>query len=89
MHDKLLNRVLAATMRFFDVTPLGRILNRFSRDTSMLDSVVYVALSPHLHVARSCASTWLSLVPPCGTLVYINVAVSRASAWQFSPTSPA
>lgn len=33
LHDRLLAAVLAAPQRFFDATPAGRILNRFSSDT--------------------------------------------------------
>ncbi|KND00323.1 uncharacterized protein SPPG_04647 [Spizellomyces punctatus DAOM BR117] len=36
-HDSMLRRVLNAPMRFFEVTPLGRILNRFSKDISAID----------------------------------------------------
>lgn len=31
IHDRLLNVVMRGTIRFFTVTPVGRILNRFSR----------------------------------------------------------
>lgn len=32
LHDKLFRRLLVSPMRFFDTTPLGHILTRFSRD---------------------------------------------------------
>ncbi|XP_061771734.1 ATP-binding cassette sub-family C member 10 [Nerophis ophidion] len=37
IHDRLLQRVLKATVTFFDTTPLGRILNRFSSDVYGVD----------------------------------------------------
>ncbi|XP_035267041.1 multidrug resistance-associated protein 5 [Anguilla anguilla] len=37
LHDKLFRKVLHSPMAFFDTTPLGRILNRFSRDMDEVD----------------------------------------------------
>uniref|UniRef100_A0A8C7MT47 ATP-binding cassette sub-family C member 5 n=1 Tax=Oncorhynchus kisutch TaxID=8019 RepID=A0A8C7MT47_ONCKI len=37
LHDKLFHRLLLSPMRFFDTTPLGRILTRFSRDMDEVD----------------------------------------------------
>ena len=32
MHESLINRLMKTTLGFFDVTPIGRLLNHFSRD---------------------------------------------------------
>ncbi|RKO93599.1 P-loop containing nucleoside triphosphate hydrolase protein, partial [Blyttiomyces helicus] len=40
MHNNLLVSILGAPMRFFEVTPIGRILNRFSKDTDSVDNNV-------------------------------------------------
>lgn len=37
MHDHMLNAILRAPIRFFDSTPIGRILQRFSRDVEAVD----------------------------------------------------
>uniref|UniRef100_A0A671TU71 ATP-binding cassette, sub-family C (CFTR/MRP), member 10 n=1 Tax=Sparus aurata TaxID=8175 RepID=A0A671TU71_SPAAU len=37
IHRRLLDRVLKATMTFFDTTPMGRVLNRFSSDVYSVD----------------------------------------------------
>ncbi|NXR89260.1 MRP7 protein, partial [Hypocryptadius cinnamomeus] len=37
IHNRLLQRVLKATVTFFDTTPTGRILNRFSSDLYCVD----------------------------------------------------
>jgi len=37
IHDRAFTSVLACPMAFFDTTPLGRILNRFSTDVQKLD----------------------------------------------------
>ncbi|CAG8540389.1 15319_t:CDS:10 [Funneliformis mosseae] len=38
LYKILLNQVLRAPLRFFDTTPVGRILNRFSKDFETIDS---------------------------------------------------
>ena len=40
LHAAMLKRVSRAPMHFFDSNPLGRIINRFSKDTAMADSVI-------------------------------------------------
>jgi len=40
MHTVLLSAVFRLPMTFFDITPLGRILNRFSKDVDTCDNVL-------------------------------------------------
>jgi ATP-binding cassette subfamily C (CFTR/MRP) protein 4 len=44
MHDKMLNSVLQSKIRFFDLNPIGRIMNRFSKDLGNIDDVLPLAL---------------------------------------------
>ncbi|KAL0032002.1 hypothetical protein WJX77_000079 [Trebouxia sp. C0004] len=37
MHERLLSRVLTLPMAFFDSQPMGRLLNRFTKDTEAID----------------------------------------------------
>ncbi|XP_072049934.1 ATP-binding cassette sub-family C member 5-like [Amphiura filiformis] len=37
LHDKVFNKVVSCPMNFFDTTPSGRILNRFSKDMDEAD----------------------------------------------------
>ncbi|KAJ2722097.1 hypothetical protein GGI07_003539 [Coemansia sp. Benny D115] len=37
LHEKALSRVVQSPISFFDTTPMGRILNRFTRDIDSLD----------------------------------------------------
>lgn len=40
LHQVMLKGVLRAPMLFFDTTPLGRILGRFSRDVEIMDNTL-------------------------------------------------
>ncbi|CAG8506025.1 1335_t:CDS:10 [Funneliformis caledonium] len=54
LHSAILDKVLKAKLRFFDTTPIGRILNRFSKDMEVIDQT----LSPMaLFLIYSCVAT--------------------------------
>ncbi|XP_055069172.2 ATP-binding cassette sub-family C member 4 isoform X1 [Misgurnus anguillicaudatus] len=38
LHSRMFNCILRTPVRFFDINPIGRILNRFSKDIGQLDS---------------------------------------------------
>ncbi|XP_076459189.1 multidrug resistance-associated protein 1-like [Babylonia areolata] len=40
LHTAFLSNILRCPMHFFDVTPLGRIINRFSKDIDLIDNVL-------------------------------------------------
>ncbi|KAI5626170.1 multidrug resistance-associated protein 9, partial [Silurus asotus] len=40
LHDTMFRRILASPMSFFDTTPTGRIVNRFSKDQDEIDAAL-------------------------------------------------
>ena len=40
LHNDMLIRLLRAPMWYFDTTPLGRIVNRFSKDIDLIDNAI-------------------------------------------------
>jgi ATP-binding cassette, subfamily C (CFTR/MRP), member 1 len=44
LHNQLLERVLRLPVSFFDANPSGRIINRFSRDTEIMNAVLPLSL---------------------------------------------
>ncbi|CAF1022216.1 unnamed protein product, partial [Didymodactylos carnosus] len=62
LHYAILNGVLHAPMSFFDTTPLGRIVNRFSKDIDSVDSSLPNSLSLSLNTMISVAVTMIILI---------------------------
>ncbi len=49
LHSGMLKNILRSPMSFFDTTPTGRILNRFSKDIYTIDVAMPMTLSDSLY----------------------------------------
>jgi ABC-type multidrug transport system fused ATPase/permease subunit len=93
----LCGAVMAAPMWFFDSTPVGRLVNRFSRDVYSVDESlpfmlnIFLAQSAGLFgtlavIAYSTSGVFLVALPPLGLLYYkLQVDVARASLPRLCP----
>ncbi|ORZ19904.1 multi drug resistance-associated protein MRP [Absidia repens] len=82
LHSEMLDSVIRSPMSFFDTTPLGRILNRFSKDQHTVDEILPRSFGSYFRVLFSVMATvgiiafstpfFLVLVIPLG-FIYLYV----------------
>ncbi|XP_067674526.1 multidrug resistance-associated protein 1-like [Haliotis asinina] len=81
IHAKMLYNILRSPMSFFDTTPIGRIVNRFSRDVETVDNNLPGVLRMWINCVFSVMGTlivisystpiFLSVIVPLGILYYL------------------
>jgi ABC-type multidrug transport system fused ATPase/permease subunit len=62
MHKKMLDSILGAPVRFFERTPVGRVLNRFTKDLSTIDGECLNNISSVAHILLGIATTFLLII---------------------------
>ena len=85
LHKQLLYNVLRSPVLFFDITPLGRIINRFSKDVDSIDSIIPKTLTWCIKISVDVTATvfvisystpiFLSVLLPL-TVIYFFVQVT-------------
>ncbi|KAK2141833.1 hypothetical protein LSH36_1034g00008 [Paralvinella palmiformis] len=91
LHNSLLHNILRLPMTFFDVTPSGRIVNRFSKDIDTIDTIISDVLESWMDCLLRVGETliiisystpiFIAVIIPIGIFYFIiqrfYVAVSR------------
>jgi ABC-type multidrug transport system fused ATPase/permease subunit len=80
MHSEMLHAIMRSPMMFFDTTPLGRIVNRFSKDIYSIDETIPRSIRSFITtflqvvsiIVVICYSTWMFTfaIIPLGILYY-------------------
>uniref|UniRef100_A0A3B4V1Y9 ATP-binding cassette, sub-family C (CFTR/MRP), member 9 n=1 Tax=Seriola dumerili TaxID=41447 RepID=A0A3B4V1Y9_SERDU len=78
LHHNLLNKIIHAPIRFFDITPLGQILNRFSADTNIIDQHIPPTLESLTRSTLLCLSAIgvISSITPLFLIALVPLAVA-------------
>ena len=98
LHDRSFASVCRAPLSFFDTTPLGRILHRFSKDQDVIDSSLSESIRSVIMLAAQicgslvlmCVATPAFIVPllPCMYLYY-KIQVHTSARLSRPPTATA
>ena len=86
LHDNMLLSILRAPVAFFDVTPAGRIMNRFSKDQNQVDMMLTVMIGFTFVTVNTTLAAMLAMtIATYGIFAIIFIPLSymfaKISAW--------
>ena len=86
LHNRMLAAVMTAPMHFFDATPVGRVLNRFSNDQESLDSTLPRTVNQLFSCAMRVGGTvgMICFVSPAFIPVILPVALMYWQVWMLA-----
>jgi len=84
LHSSMLYSILRSTMQFFESTPIGRIINRFSKDIEAVESLIpasykmlirclFQVLITVIMISTSTPFFLIALIPIAVIYVYVQV----------------
>ena len=84
LHEYLLHSVLSAPMAFYDVTPVGRILVRFSRDMMQIDFQLSQVFNSFLQQLASIAGSYvyIAVIFPIFVAALVPVLILYVLLWR-------
>lgn len=81
LHYDMLSNILKSPMSFFDTTPVGRIVNRFSKDVDVVDNTLPMTMRSWLMCFLQVIST--IVVISMGTPIFLAICVPVAVIYYF------
>ncbi|XP_042861563.1 multidrug resistance-associated protein 1-like isoform X1 [Penaeus japonicus] len=81
LHKMLLDNVMHSPMSFFDMTPIGRIVNRFSKDLDTVDVLLPSNLRAWVSCLISVVATFLAII--YATPIFVVVMVPTMIIYYF------
>ncbi|KAJ8918453.1 hypothetical protein NQ315_008150 [Exocentrus adspersus] len=72
LHNSMFNKTIFAPMRFFNTNPIGRILNRFSKDIGAVDETLPITFIDTIQIGL--------------TVLAISLVIGSLNPWIFLPT---
>lgn len=80
MHQRLAHHILAATLRFFDKTPAGRMIQRFTKDIGSLDMTLSRRTANVISTTISVASRLVTIIYFAPVFVFPAIALVTCGA---------